>query len=101
MFDNIIKELKDIVISGEDIMEYTRKNQGVCSRSTKVIIEDGIIKDVEIVGGCSGNIKGLIALVKGMNAQEAVERMQGITCGFKPTSCPDQLALAIKEALAQ
>lgn len=82
-------------------MEYTRKNQGVCSRSTKVIIEDGIVKDVEIVGGCNGNIKGLIALVKGMNAQEAVERMQGITCGFKPTSCPDQLALAIKEALAQ
>lgn len=82
-------------------MEYTRKNQGVCSRSTKVVIEDGIIKDVEIVGGCNGNIKGLIALVKGMNAQEAVERMQGITCGFKATSCPDQLALAIKEAISQ
>ena len=82
-------------------MEYTRKNQGVCSRSTKVVIEDGIIKDVEIVGGCNGNIKGLVALVKGMKAEEAVERMQGITCGFKPTSCPDQLALAIKEALAQ
>lgn len=82
-------------------MEYTRKNQGVCSRSTKVVIEDGIVKDVEIVGGCNGNIKGLIALVKGMKAEEAVERMQGITCGFKPTSCPDQLALAIKEALAQ
>ncbi|MBE6887992.1 MAG: TIGR03905 family TSCPD domain-containing protein [Ruminococcaceae bacterium] len=82
-------------------MEYTRKNEGVCSRSTKVIIEDGIVKDVEIVGGCNGNIKGLIALVKGMNAQEAVERMQGITCGFKSTSCPDQLALAIKEAIAQ
>lgn len=82
-------------------MEYTRKNQGVCSRETKVVIEDGIVKDVEIVGGCNGNIKGLIALVKGMNAQEAVERMQGITCGFKPTSCPDQLALAIKEAISQ
>lgn len=82
-------------------MEYTRKNEGVCSRSTKVIIEDGIVKDVEIVGGCNGNIKGLIALVKGMNAQEAVERMQGIKCGFKATSCPDQLALAIKEAISQ
>ena len=82
-------------------MEYTRKNQGVCSRSTKVVIEDGIVKDVEIVGGCNGNIKGLIALVRGMNAEEAVERMRGITCGFKATSCPDQLALAIKEAISK
>ena len=82
-------------------MEYTRKNQGVCSRSTKVVIEDGIVKDVEIVGGCNGNIKGLIALVKDMKAEEAVARMQGITCGFKATSCPDQLALAIKEAISK
>lgn len=82
-------------------MEYTRANKGVCSRSTKVVIEDGIIKDVEIIGGCSGNIKGLIALVKGMKAEEAIERMKGITCGFKPTSCPDQLAIALEEALAK
>ena len=82
-------------------MEYTRKNQGVCSRSTKVIIEDGIIKDVEIVGGCSGNIKGLIALVKGMKAEEAIERLSGITCGYKTTSCPDQLAITLREALGQ
>ena len=82
-------------------MEYTRKNEGVCSRSTKVVIEDGIVKDVEIVGGCNGNIKGLIALVKDMKAEEAVARMQGITCGFKATSCPDQLALAIKEAISK
>ena len=82
-------------------MEYTRKNKGVCSASTKVVIEDGIVKDVEIVGGCNGNIKGLIALVKDMKAEEAVARMQGITCGFKATSCPDQLALAIKEAISK
>lgn len=82
-------------------MEYTRANKGVCSRSTKVVIEDGIIKDVEIIGGCSGNIKGLIALVKGMKAEEAIERMKGITCGFKPTSCPDQLAIALEEALSK
>ena len=82
-------------------MEYTRRNRGVCSASTKVVIEDGIVKDVQMLGGCNGNIKGVIALVKGMNAQEAVERMQGITCGFKATSCPDQLALAIKEAISQ
>lgn len=82
-------------------MVYTRKNQGVCSRSTTVVIEDGIIKDVEMIGGCSGNIKGLIALVKGMDAKEAAERMRGIKCGPKATSCPDQLAIAIQEALAQ
>lgn len=82
-------------------MEYTRANKGVCSRSTKVVIEDGIIKDVEIIGGCSGNIKGLIALVKGMKAEEAIERMKGITCGFKPTSCPDQLAITLEEALSK
>ena len=64
-------------------------------------IEDGIIKDVEIIGGCSGNIKGLIALVKGMKAEEAIERMKGITCGFKSTSCPDQLAITLEEALAK
>ena len=82
-------------------MEYTRKNKGVCSASTKVVIEDGIIKDVEMLGGCNGNIKGLIALVKGMEAEEAVKRLSGIRCGFKTTSCPDQLAVTIKEALEQ
>ena len=82
-------------------MEYTRMNKGVCSRSTKVVIEDGIIKDVEMLGGCNGNIKGVIALVKGMEAEEAVKRLSGIRCGFKTTSCPDQLAVTIKEALEQ
>ena len=82
-------------------MEYTRKNKGVCSASTKVVIEDGIVKDVEMLGGCNGNIKGLIALVKGMKAEEAIERLSGIRCGFKSTSCPDQLALAIKEAISK
>ena len=64
-------------------MEYTRKNKGVCSASTKVVIEDGIVKDVEMLGGCNGNIKGLIALVKGMKAEEAIERLSGIRCGFR------------------
>ena len=82
-------------------MEYTRKNKGVCSASTKVVIEDGIVKDVEMLGGCNGNIKGLIALVKGMKAEEAIERLSGIRCGFKSTSCPDQLAVTLKEALEQ
>ena len=82
-------------------MEYTRRNRGVCSASTKVVIEDGIVKDVQMLGGCNGNIKGVIALVKGMKAEEAIERLSGITCGFKTTSCPDQLAITLKEALGQ
>ena len=82
-------------------MEYSRKNKGVCSASTKVVIEDGIVKDVEMLGGCNGNIKGLIALVKGMKAEEAIERLSGIRCGFKSTSCPDPLAVTLKEALEQ
>ncbi len=82
-------------------MEYIRSNRGVCSRSTKVVIEDGIVKDVEIIGGCDGNIKGVIALCLGMKAEEVIERVKGIPCGFKSTSCPDQLALCIEEALAQ
>ena len=82
-------------------MEYTRRNRGVCSASTKVVIEDGIIKDVEMIGGCSGNIKGIMALVKGMKAEDAIERLSGIRCGFKTTSCPDQLAITLREALDQ
>ena len=86
---------------GDYVMEYTRKNKGVCSASTRVVIEDGIVKDVEMLGGCNGNIKGVIALVKGMKAEEAIERLSGIRCGFKTTSCPDQLAITLKEALGQ
>ena len=82
-------------------MTYTRRNKGTCSRQTTVVIEDGILKDIEIVGGCDGNIKGVISLCKGMKATDAIERLKGITCGFKSTSCPDQLTLCIEEALAQ
>ena len=82
-------------------MEYTRLNKGVCSRSTKVVLEDGIIKEVKIIGGCDGNIKGISQLVVGMSAKEAIKRIKGIRCGLKSTSCPDQLALALEEALAQ
>ena len=82
-------------------MTYTRRNKGTCSRQTTVVIEDGILKDIEIVGGCDGNIKGVISLCKGMKATDAIARLKGITCGFKSTSCPDQLDLCIEEALAQ
>jgi uncharacterized protein (TIGR03905 family) len=64
-------------------------------------LEDGVIRDVQILGGCNGNLQGIAALVRGMKAEEAIERMRGIRCGFKNTSCPDQLAKALEEALAQ
>lgn len=78
-------------------VEY--KPKGVCSRAMKVTVEDGIVRDVEVVGGCNGNLKGIMSLVKGMKAADVVERLEGIRCGMKPTSCPDQLAQAIKQAL--
>ena len=80
---------------------YTYKTKGVCSHSMTVKLEDGIIRDVRIEGGCNGNLQGISRLVVGMDAQEAIRRMKGIHCGPKPTSCPDQMAHALEEALAQ
>lgn len=79
-------------------IEY--KTSGTCSRMVIVDIEDGIVTDCSFVGGCAGNTTGVAALVKGMKAEEAIGRLKGIKCGFKPTSCPDQLARAIEEALS-
>ena len=76
---------------------YTPK--GVCSRSIDFTIEDGIIRAVRFVGGCAGNTQGLSKLLEGMPAAEAERRLSGIRCGFKPTSCPDQLARALREAM--
>lgn len=75
--------------------EYTPK--GVCSRKMIIEIDDGIVTDVQIMGGCNGNLKGISSLVKGMPVDEVISRLEGITCGFKGTSCPDQLAQALKE----
>jgi len=74
--------------------EYTPR--GVCSRKFTIQVEDGKIGDIAIVGGCSGNLQGLAALLKGMNVEDAIARMEGIRCGFKSTSCPDQMAQALK-----
>ena len=83
-------------------MTYTRKNKGVCSLSTEVTLtDDGVIESVTVVGGCNGNLKGICSLLKGMKAQDAIGRMRGTTCGSRPTSCPDQIAQALEEALAQ
>ncbi len=72
--------------------------RGVYSQRMTVEIEDGIIRSLRIMGGCSGNLQGISRLVEGMEAEEAIKRLEGIRCGFKPTSCPDQLAQALKQA---
>jgi uncharacterized protein (TIGR03905 family) len=78
-------------------IEYTTK--GVCSRKILVDTEDGVITDCKFVGGCAGNTQGVAALVIGMKVEDAIARLSGIKCGFKRTSCPDQLAEALKSAL--
>ena len=75
--------------------------RGVCSRSIEIDLEDGIIHAVRFQGGCAGNTQGVAALCRGMSAKEAIERLGGIRCGFKPTSCPDQLAKALEKALQE
>ena len=74
---------------------------GVCSRGIDFELEDGIVKNVRFTGGCSGNTQGVAALVEGMSAEEAVRRLKGIKCGYKPTSCPDQLAKALEASLVR
>ena len=81
-------------------MTYTYRPQGVCSREMEVEVENGKILRVEVVGGCDGNLQGISRLVVGMDVDEAIRRMEGIRCGFKPTSCPDQLAKALKACMA-
>ena len=78
-------------------IEYTPR--GVCSRAFQIEVEDGAIQSVRVEGGCSGNLQGLSSLLKGMKVEEAIRRMEGIRCGVKPTSCPDQMAQALKTAL--
>lgn len=80
---------------------YTYMTRGVCSRCMTVELEDGIIRDVRIEGGCSGNLQGISRLIVGMKAEDAIARMKGIQCGGKPTSCPDQLSIALTRALEQ
>ena len=80
-------------------IEY--KTSGTCSKMVILDIEDGIVTDCSFVGGCPGNTTGVAALVKGMKVEEVIERLKGIKCGFKPTSCPDQLAKAVEGAIAE
>lgn len=78
-------------------MKISYKTQGTCSTLIEVDVENGIVNDVHYTGGCNGNLKGICALVKGMKADEVVRRLEGIRCGNKPTSCPDQLCKALQQ----
>ncbi|MCQ2455671.1 MAG: TIGR03905 family TSCPD domain-containing protein [Clostridia bacterium] len=77
-------------------MKYTYTTRGVCSRTIEIEVADGILIDVKYIGGCNGNLKGIGELVKGMKIEDVITKLEGIRCGFKDTSCPDQLAQALK-----
>lgn len=77
-------------------MRYEYTTQGVCSRSISFDVEDGIIKNLEFLGGCNGNAKGISALVEGQRVEDVIPKLKGITCGYKTTSCPDQLSRALE-----
>ncbi len=82
-------------------MQYTYTPHGVCSRMIQIETEDGIVKHVKFVGGCNGNTQGISALVQGMPVDEVIQRLENIKCGSRPTSCPDQLAKALKKVAAE
>ena len=81
-------------------MKHTYQTKGTCSKQISFDLNDGIITNVSYVGGCNGNLQGVSRLVEGQKAEEIVAKLKGIRCGVKPTSCPDQLAHAIEEALS-
>lgn len=76
--------------------QFTFRPQGVCSKLIEIETEGNIIQDVRFTGGCNGNLQGISALLKGMTVENAIDRLSGIRCGFKDTSCPDQLSRALK-----
>ncbi len=83
-------------------MTYQYKTKGTCAAEIVIDMDENeIIRDVRFIGGCKGNTQGVAALVKGMKAQDVIDRVAGIRCGFKPTSCPDQLATALKKMLEE
>lgn len=80
-------------------MVYSYKTSGTCSRKIDFEIENGVVKNVRFEGGCNGNLKGMSAMVEGMKAEDIISRLEGIRCGFKSTSCPDQLAKALRKVV--
>ncbi len=81
-------------------MTYTYRPKGVCSQLMEIELEGNTIQSVKVIGGCDGNLQGISRLVSGMDVDEAIRRMEGIRCGYKPSSCPDQLAQALKACKA-
>ena len=82
-------------------MQFEYKTKGTCSQRILFEIEDNKLKNVQFLGGCNGNLKGICSLVEGMDVDEVIARVDGIHCGMKATSCPDQLAQALKQAKEQ
>lgn len=82
-------------------MKITYTTQGTCSKLIEAEVEDGIVKEVTFYGGCNGNLQGISALVKGMKVEEVLERLEGIHCGARPTSCPGQLCKALRTSLKE
>lgn len=80
-------------------MTITYVPRGVCSRKFTIEVDQGVIESLQVVGGCSGNLRGLSMLLRGMRVEDAIQRLEGIRCGMKATSCPDQIAQALKQAL--
>ena len=79
--------------------EYQYTTQGTCSRMINIVMKDGVIDGIGFVGGCHGNLQGISSLVRGMRPEEVIERPEGIRCGNKPTSCPDQLSKALRQII--
>ena len=79
-------------------MQFEYKTKGTCSQHILFDIEDNKLKNVQFIGGCNGNLKGISSLVEGMDVDQIISRLEGTTCGMKATSCPDQLAQALKQA---
>ena len=82
-------------------MQYEYKTSGVCSQRILFDVENNKVTNVQFIGGCNGNLKGIAALVEGMDMDDVIARVEGVTCGMKKTSCPDQLAQALKAAKEQ
>ncbi len=83
-------------------MKFHYQTKGTCSRAIEIeVSEDGIVEDVQFIGGCHGNTQGISALVKGMKVKDVIDRLEGIDCRQRGTSCPDQLARALKEVFQQ
>jgi uncharacterized protein (TIGR03905 family) len=82
-------------------MTYSYKTKGTCSTQIDLELDGNVVHNVKFTGGCNGNLKGICRLVKGMKAEDVIDRMEGTLCGFRNTSCPDQIAKNLKKALAE